>query len=659
MPICPKCNATIHAGAEGQCPACGYSLKRADAVFGASRVEFTRVLDAAGSLTHRDRMELMHALEELERKLPPIALCIFITDHGDARQFRPHAHWILNHAHIHHPSFGKREKSRAIEDAELTERRPGETRPAADDDEKSPWRLVQWGQNVRSYIRNAFYPLPPPVRQEWMLMLSLDVQLEIACFSWGYMLDPYINPDKITGCIISARLQFRERAMVAALKRVMTHAVRQIAASSRRVNKNMRRSGLSARRISLPLLALTLGLGMLAAAPTAPAAPARPAKSRASAPAHNQTSRNRTKPAAPARAAAKPAAAKPAAPLSLASDDEAEEVEPDADTPAPRPAPQQTPAPETAAEAAGAAAAYDTPPSWTHEDYNLLMEGKLAGCYNLLAAPLAAPPARRSRANAAERDDKVPGRYCSLYTRPEQATDLLDPQLLLSDIERDDLGHVLREANANSPFHIYVALFKAGQEIPSELAVSTLVTAASQPCEYAALIRYSIGESPDIDIGYKEIEPTEDQRRAWLLHAQDAARKAGGGVEGLAAAIRQARADIAPIASGFRPLSPESVSKIRLIPLPDRDAGKAKEPSSKEKFKAALQSLSGNPLLYLLAALAVPAVLAGMLCLRIRRSGRLLDSEPDYRLDSPYGAGVSRYIRYMHGQEAGKEKKIF
>jgi len=626
-------------------------LKRADAVFGASRVEFTRVLDAAGSLTHRDRMELMHALEELERKLPPIALCIFITDHGDARQFRPHAHWILNHAHIHHPSFGKREKSRAIEDAELTERRPGEARPAADD-EKSPWRLVQWGQNVRSYIRNAFYPLPPPVRQEWMLMLSLDVQLEIACFSWGYMLDPYINPDKITSCIISARLQFRERAMVSALKRVMTHAVRQIAASSRRVNKNMRRSGLASRRISPPLLALSLGLGMLAGAPTALAAPVRPAKSHASTPARNRT----TPPASVG------AAAKPAAPPSLASDDEAEEVEPDATTPAPPPAPQQTPAPPPLpAKAVGAAAAYDTPPSWTPEDYNLLMEGKLAGCYNLLAAPLSTPPApaRRSRANAAERDDKVPGRYCSLYTRPEQAADLYDPQLLLSDIERDDLGHVLREANANSPFHIYVALFKAGQEIPSELAVSTLVTAASQPCEYAAMIRYSIGESPDIDIGYKEIEPTDDQRRAWLLHAQDAARKAGGGVEGLAAAIRQVRADIAPIASGFRPLSPESVSKIRLIPLPDRDAGKPKEPSSKEKFKAALQSLSGNPLLYLLATLAVPALLAGALFLRFRRSGRLLDSEPDYRLASPYGAGVSRYIRYMHGQEAGKEKKIF
>ena len=37
-----------------------------------------------------------------------MALCVYITDHGRLRDLRPHAHWILNHARIHHPSFGKR-----------------------------------------------------------------------------------------------------------------------------------------------------------------------------------------------------------------------------------------------------------------------------------------------------------------------------------------------------------------------------------------------------------------------------------------------------------------------------------------------------------------------------------------------------------------------
>ena len=76
MPICPKCNASIHMGAESQCPPCGYSMKRADKVFGSNDVEFTRVVDEAGALTHSERMELMRALANLERHIPPVALCI-------------------------------------------------------------------------------------------------------------------------------------------------------------------------------------------------------------------------------------------------------------------------------------------------------------------------------------------------------------------------------------------------------------------------------------------------------------------------------------------------------------------------------------------------------------------------------------------------------
>ena len=134
MPICPKCSATIHAGAEDQCPACGYDISQADEIFGYGQVEFTRVVDAAGSLTHQERIELMRTLERLERRIRPVALCIYITDVGQVQELRTHAHWILNHARIHHPSFGKRELHKAIEDAELRERRPGERRQQEEHD---------------------------------------------------------------------------------------------------------------------------------------------------------------------------------------------------------------------------------------------------------------------------------------------------------------------------------------------------------------------------------------------------------------------------------------------------------------------------------------------------------------------------------------------
>jgi hypothetical protein len=40
---------------------------------------------------------------------------------------------------------------------------------------------------------------------------------------------------------------------------------------------------------------------------------------------------------------------------------------------------------------------------------------------------------------------------------------------------------VLRDLNANSKFHIYVTVFKGGQDIPSELSVDILVAATAQP----------------------------------------------------------------------------------------------------------------------------------------------------------------------------------
>ena len=128
MPICPKCSSSFHNGAVEMCPACGYSIEQANRILGEGQVEFTRVVDAAGALTHQERLELMRALEQMERRIRPVALCVYITDVGQADELRTHAHWILNHARIHHPSFGKREQLRAIEDAELRERRPGESR---------------------------------------------------------------------------------------------------------------------------------------------------------------------------------------------------------------------------------------------------------------------------------------------------------------------------------------------------------------------------------------------------------------------------------------------------------------------------------------------------------------------------------------------------
>ena len=608
MPICPKCSATIHAGAEDQCPACGYDIMQADELFGEGQVEFTRVVDAAGALTHQERVELMKALEQMERKIRPVALCIYITDVGHAHELRTHAHWILNHARIHHPSFGKRDQLKAIEEAELRERHPGDPRPPQEEAPES-WFTRFWN-HTRDSIMDFLHPIPPPVRHEWMLILVLDVQLEMACFSWGYKLDPYINPDHINTCIKKAQLQFRERAMVPALKKVMSKAVSRISRDARAVNRKLRRTP------KMSALAAMLGLMLSGSA--------------------------------------------------LATEN-------------------QEPAPEPAAEQTTTAPAEDGMPHWRAEDYRHLMAGELLTGYTSLFPPKPTPeeikaeeerkkqlrreqrelrqqrklPQQPARVieKPEESDTRVLGRYCEMYTRPPRTSCLNDPQGLLTTVEREDVEHVLRTLNANAKFRIYVTVFKGGQDIPSELSVDILITATAQPCEYAVLMRYPTGNPAGIQLGYQEIKPEESQRHEWLQQVRSAA--ADGSAEGLMQALHRISQLITPLADSFTPVTATTGGKIPLVEIEFKENTKDKKRSIKDR----IQELIDNPaavamVLYPLVTI-VSLVSIYLLVNRLRTSSKLLESEADIRLSSPYGAGVSRYVRYLEGTEAGKEKTLF
>ncbi len=649
MPICPQCSATIHAGADDQCPACGYSLRRADALFGDGQVEFTRVVDAAGALTHQQRQELLHFLENLERDIPPVALCIYITDDGQADEFRTHAHWILNHARIHHPSFGRREKHKAIEDAELRLRfaKDRDDKDAAADEqpahEPAP---ASWLSRVHNYLRDALHPhLPPPVKQEWMLILVLDVQLERACFSWGYQLDPYVNPDSINRCIVGAKFQFRERAMVAGLRRVMKAAVREIAAGSRRVNAQLRRTGRS-----LSLLATLLAAPALLC----------PCEAATSSPSP-----------APAASAAAAATSSPAASAVLTDDDVAEEVLPSS--------PAATAATGAAADAAGASpdasappaappppepgapATYNAPPRWNAEDHRHLMDGELTAAYSLLLPPADAPKAdRRFRVPSPSResDKKLPARYCEAYKQPSPSG-LCDPQGLLTVEERRDVEHVLREVNANGRFRVYASLYRAGQQLPPELTVHHLTKATAQPLEYAALLLFPFGDAELLDLGYQDVNPSDDDRHAWLRRVRDVSVPAGGGVESLLLALREVHAILLPLSSQFTQNSPEVGKKLPRIDVQLRPDTSEKKVPVKDKIKAFFLDESNHSVLISAAAALLAVSVLLLIFFFRRRSGSLLESAADVRLSSPYGAGVSRYVRYLEGKESPKESRIF
>lgn len=578
---------------------CGYSLKRAEAIFGSKQIEFTRVVDEAGALTHQDRRELMRALEDLERNLPPIVLGIYITADGQAQEFRSHAHWALNHARIHHPSFGRREKMRAIEDADFIERRPGESHESAP---PPPGLLGSWWQKLRAAVRDVLHPYPPPVQQEWMLILVLDVQLERACFTWGYMLDPYVNPDSINSCIMGARLQFRERAMAVGLRKVMKAAVTQIASQSYRVNRRLRRS------LHMPGLALLLGLGMLCS----------------------------------------PMQAAPSTPW--ADEEVAEEVEEEA--------PAAPAAPAQQKGAPGAAASYAAPPRWADEEYRHLLSGELGGCYGmLLSKPQPTEQKGTKSPQKSANDAKALKHFQREYTNPGDRG-LIDPQRLLSNVERADIEHTLHVLNARAPYHMYIALIKQGQELPLELAVGSLVRTVARPGEYAVMLLYSTGDAPQVELGYHEITLSDEDRHAWLEKVRHAAARRGGGVAGLMAAAHQLHECLAPVVADLPPLTQRSVVNVPLIPLELREDESADEVTLKDEVRSILENPSLRPwALSIVGAIFLALLVAFIIWLR-RRSGQLHKTEPDIRLSSPYGAGVSRSVQYLEGMEVKKSPRV-
>ena len=607
VPICPRCNATIHTGAEDQCPVCGYSLERANRVFGAEPMIFHRVHDEAGALTHQERQDLLRVLEDMERNIPPIALCIYITAHGQVQEFRSHAHWVLNHARIYHPSFGRREKSRAIEDADLKERQPGE---APHEPQAPPTTLVgmlsNWWQRLRSSVRDALHPYPPPVKQEWMLMLVLDVQLEMACFTWGYMLDPYVNPDSINSCIIGARLHFRERAMAVGLRKVMKAAVNQIASQSHRVNRHMT-------RVPGPLmLAVSASVGLLLSAPMEAQVVAL-----------------------------------------LPDEDVAEEVEDD--TPAVKP----TAAPPVAP---GAPASYTAAPRWADGDYRHLLSGELSGCYRMLrtdtpprSSQPEPPPRSATPKQVPENDAKISKHYYRDYTQPDKRG-IIDPQRLLSNVEHADVEHTLRTLNAHAPYRMYVAVFKQGQEVPLELAAGALVRSVAQPGEYAALLMYGLGDTPKVELGFHEIRLSDEDRLAWVDRVRQVALRRGG-VEGLMAAAKELHTCLAPVAAELPPLTQQTAGHLPLIPIEMRDEDEADEVTFKDEIRMALQDPDLLPGLATTLAIMALGGLAGLCFWLRRRSGHLFKSEPDIRLASPFGAGVSRNVSYLEGKEVQKASR--
>ncbi len=617
VPICPKCSSNFHRGAEEQCPRCGFSLKQAEHIFGIHDTLFQRVTDEAGALTHKERSAVAQVLEKIERRIAPVALSVYFTDHGQQEHFRSHALWIINHLRLHHASFGKREQAKALDDAPILVREQADRPHDAPQTTGLAGRTKDAFDEWRERWHDFLHPVPPPVRREWMLILVIDVQLETACYVWGYMLDPYIDPDRINSSILKARIPIRERDVVQAIKIMMTEAAREIAASGHAAVRHAGKHGLLPRgqRATLSALAAValLSPGLLSSQAEA----------------------------APSEGQMPPIA---------------EEVE------------------------EHAAPADEATPEWLPSDSQLLMQGKWwSNQPPLLFEP--EPGASRSRQTPSppnsllpdasllpENDKVVPAVYLSLYAQndPSKRSNLIDPQMLLAEVEKNDLETLLNAIPKKCNFRIYVSLFVRGQKYDPRIDAQRLVTQICRPHERSVLIHYHLGDAESVQIAYDpnfHDELEEGDRVRILQEVKEEVSRYSHGPDALYAGITSLAAHLQPEVAQLQKLERIRRKEAQAstdIEVPAVNIRIAKEQAEKkESWKAKMAEIAQNPamLSILYSALGALALLGATFFLwrRWKRHIHLLDSHPDIRLRAPYGAGVSRTVRYMDGKEPASD----
>lgn len=139
-----------------------------------------------------DRVKLGKYLEEIEKRVFPMALAVYFPNLSGVFAKKQHSFWMFNQIVVQQADFAGRSQ-----------------------------------------------PLTP----DWLLVLVVDVRSGTALFSWGYQLDPYIDVNRINSSIIKARLLLRDGLLVQGIRKVMKDAVRQIALQGRKVMAKPERYG--------------------------------------------------------------------------------------------------------------------------------------------------------------------------------------------------------------------------------------------------------------------------------------------------------------------------------------------------------------------------------------------------------------------------------
>lgn len=663
MPICPQCRNHFHFGAKDQCPECGYCLPQAEAQLGYGVVNFPRVLDAAGILSRDECVQLIQYLEKLERKIRPAALCVYITDRGQREELAMHAHWILNHAQINHKAFGRRDRRLAIEDSKMQmDLNPKHESEQADDsqhDGPDAHRKHQHSHRLLKKLTDAyyhlFYPTPPPVEKEWMLILVLDVQLARACFSWGYKLDAYVNGEELSSIIPCAYTKFRNKDILAGIKKVMSKATSQIAGNACDINNMVRREKrqqykrqMQAALAEAKQQQYPNPLDSLAS-PKPTAATHQPSKT-----GNNNNSNNNSGTLTSILAAL----------LLLSSTPDAHAQQ---GTPSPTPLPQAP-----ASHYLGSPATEASFPTWSSRELQLQAQGSMKSSSRILLAPAnafaPAPPAPA----AAEEKEETKNKKTSSSSKsksPEPIAEetapalpawlkapayldgshLRDDEHLLSDLEAQDILRQLDSLNANKNYHLYLSLVDTRSGKTPEMNAAATLPHVVAIGEQALLIQYAIGRQAPIELGGQGLSLPAEELAQWqaqlnakaagYLHPRDAIMKANELAESL-------------LASQAPKMRQGGVDDTLYLPkvemgIPGVDTAKEAK-SAPHPMKEQIAMQLSEYIAYIGIITSCLLCTLGYLLIRwwTRRKAQLLETIIDLRLSAPYGSGISPSVLY-------------
>jgi uncharacterized membrane protein YgcG len=150
---CPRCVQRIHRAA-ASCPHCGFALAEADQRFGADDVRLSSLADTAGLLRRRDRERVESAMERFNRRFPQLFVAVYTGSLGEVGHLRQFGFWLLNRA--------------------------------------------------------AFDDVPVEKPNAAGILLVIDAESKSAGFTFGYLLDPFLEDGDTFDCLTRAHAHWLE-----------------------------------------------------------------------------------------------------------------------------------------------------------------------------------------------------------------------------------------------------------------------------------------------------------------------------------------------------------------------------------------------------------------------------------------------------------------